>query len=113
MKKTPVVFLALCAAVIMCGLAYADCPDISITCAKQMGSGQNAINAGHFKTGTCWKKWACEICKDGASLAQECNSKFSACEGNCAACSPPSSDIYGPDRPCWDKTGKVVYLGGL
>lgn len=114
MKKTMVVFLALCAAVAMCGLAYADCPDSRIICIKlvngQVYHNGVADDKGNFKTGNCWKSWGCELCYSHEALGQECNSKFSLCEGNCAAC-VSWTDTYGIAGPCWDKTGKEVYRG--
>jgi hypothetical protein len=101
MKKTFVVVLALFAAFTMVGQAYADCPDLDAVCAKMTGGGR-ATNVGGFKVGMCWKSWTCETCKDGGTLAQECNGKYPACEGNCAVCTGYSS--------CWDKTGKEIFL---
>jgi hypothetical protein len=55
-------------------------------------------------TGQCWKSWGCEDCREPVTITNQCNSRFSACEGDCAMCGAfaDADKIVGP---CYDKNG--------
>jgi hypothetical protein len=112
MKRTLLGVVGLVAlAVVAASTASAGCQDEYVAGGKlvngRIGDPLRATPVGRIAVGQCWKDWTCKLCDDNkAHLAQKCNTQYSVCEDNCAAC---GISVYnGLAFPCYEENSVKV-----
>lgn len=82
MKKLFLSLLMLFSVLLFSTQTYADCPSELQSC-MIMHNGSCQLQ-GDVYAGTCWS-WAAMSCWSCNSASDDCNAKFSTCDGKCMA----------------------------